>query len=114
MKNKMTFLAGLICSIIGIVTFLMNVTISSWSFYRFGKINTGGILIVLLILAIIYLVAKRNKTGIILIASVLGLILLSLIMGIHMHINYMSAFNMILIVGLIAVGIGLIIKSFLQ
>lgn len=111
MKNKITFAAGLICTLIGIVAFLMNVNVTSWGFYRFGRMNSGGILIVLLILAVIYLVAKRNRTGIILVAIAVILILLSLILGINMYIRHISAFIMILIVGLIATGIGLIIKS---
>lgn len=113
MKNKISLISGLICTLIGVITLLMNVTVTSWSFYRFGKINSGGILFVILILSIIYLIARRNKTGIFLVAGSIGLMLLSLIMGINMYIGHLSAFTMVLIIGLIGVGLGLIVKAFL-
>lgn len=113
MKNKLSLIGGIVCLLTGIVALLMNVSISSWGFYRFGHISTGGILLVILLLSIIYTVIKRNKIGIVLIACSATLMILSLILGVHMYIRHMSVFSMILIIGLMAVGIGLIAKYFL-
>lgn len=114
MKQKFSLLAGSACLITGVVMLLLNTSVSSWGFYRIGKTSTGGILFVLLILSAVYLAVKKNKTGILLVSGSVSLLLLSLILGIHIHIMSMSALEMALICGLIGSGIGLIAKSFLN
>lgn len=114
MKQKFSLLAGAACLITGVVTLLLNTSISSWGFYRVGKTSTGGILFALLILSAVYLAVKKNKTGMVLVAGSVSMLLLSLILGIHIRILPMSALEMVLICGLIGSGIGLIVKSFLN
>ena len=45
---------GIVLSIIGVIMFLQNVVVSSFTlFYHFGRVNVGGILIILTVVAFI-------------------------------------------------------------
>ena len=47
MKELLQFLLGIVLTIIGVIIFLQNVVVSSFTlFYRMGRVNVGGILIV--------------------------------------------------------------------
>ena len=112
--KKFTFWTGLVLIFVGLFLFLRNVSISSFRFYRFGAVNTGAILLVLLFIALVAMIVKWNKITLgLFIACLLGLIL-SVIMGIDVRIKYMSALDFILIGGTLFGGIGLTIKGLID
>lgn len=61
MKELLQFLLGIALTIIGVIIFLQNVVVSSFTlFYRMGRVNVGGILIVLIVVAFIAFIVKPN------------------------------------------------------
>ena len=61
MKELLQFLLGIVLTIIGVIIFLQNVVVSSFTlFYRMGRVNVGGILIVLIVVAFIAFIVKPN------------------------------------------------------
>lgn len=116
MKNKpLEFFLGIALIVVSVFMLLKNTYVTSFGFYsfRFGRygVNTGAILIVLLIIAIVAAVAKPNKLTKAIVGVLLAAIVLSLILGIQMHLMGMTAIDVILIVGAGAVGIGLLLRS---
>ena len=97
MKELLQFLLGIALTIIGVIIFLQNVVVSSFTlFFRMGRVNVGGILIVLIVVAFIAFIVKPNMlTGL----SLIGLCIAFL--------------ELALILGTIGVGVGFIIKGLL-
>ena len=55
---------GIVLSIIGVIMFLQNVVVSSFTlFYHFGRVNVGGILIILTVVAFIVLKIPTMSIG---------------------------------------------------
>ena len=99
MNNKKSFeyTFGIILVLVSLFMLFKNTYVSSFGFYSFGRVNTGAILIVLLILAVIAAVVKPNKITKSCIGIVLGLLVLSLILGIRMGFRGMTVIDIILI-----------------
>lgn len=113
--KQFSFWSGLVLIFVGLFMFLKNVSINSFGFYRlFNTVNTGGIIIVLLIISFIAVIVKANKITIgLFIACLLGLIL-SVILGIDIRFRAMSALDLILILGCLFGGVGLAIKGLIS
>ena len=110
MKELLQFLLGIVLTIIGVIIFLQNVVVSSFTlFYRMGRVNVGGILIVLIVVAFIAFIVKPNMlTGL----SLIGLCIaffVCLVISLNVSMRYMSGLELALILGTIGVGVGFII-----
>ena len=106
MKELLQFLLGIVLTIIGVIIFLQNVVVSSFTlFYR--------ILIVLIVVAFIAFIVKPNMlTGL----SLIGLCVaffVCLVISLNVSMRYMSGLELALILGTIGVGVGFIIKGLL-
>ncbi len=114
MKELLQFLLGIALTIIGIVMFLQNVVVSSFTlFYRMGRVNVGGILIVLILVAFITFLVKTNiVTGLTLIGLCITFFV-CLIISLNVSLRYMSGLELVLILGTICVGVAFIIKGLL-
>ena len=114
MKELLQFLLGIALTIIGIVMFLQNVVVSSFTlFYRMGRVNVGGILIVLILVAFITFLVKKNiVTGLTLIGLCITFFV-CLIISLNVSLRYMSGLELVLILGTICVGVAFIIKGLL-
>ena len=101
-------------TIIGIVMFLQNVVVSSFTlFYRMGRVNVGGILIVLILVAFITFLVKTNiVTGLTLIGLCITFFV-CLIISLNVSLRYMSGLELVLILGTICVGVAFVIKGLL-
>ena len=114
MKDLLQFLLGIVLTIIGVIIFLQNVVVSSFTlFYRMGRVNVGGILIVLIVVAFIAFIVKPNMiTGF----SLIGLCVaffVCMVISLNVSMRYMSGLELALILGTIGVGVGLVIKGLL-
>ena len=114
MKELLQFLLGIALTIIGVIIFLQNVVVSSFTlFFRMGRVNVGGILIVLIVVAFIAFIVKPNMlTGL----SLIGLCIaffVCLVISLNVSIRYMTGLELALILGTIGVGVGFIIKGLL-
>ncbi len=114
MKELLQFLLGIALTIIGIVMFLQNVVVSSFTlFYRMGRVNVGGILIVLVVVAFIAFLVKTNMvTGLVLIGLCITFFV-CLIISLNVSLRYMSGLELALILGTICVGVAFVIKGLL-
>lgn len=117
MKNfkKPDFLIGFIFMIIGLITFLKNVNVGSFVFFRLGGwLNTGAVVLVFMIACFMAFIIKSNKlTKILLVASFVMLILV-IILSINITVARMSILSLILMLGMMFGGLALVIKSMIQ
>ncbi len=102
---------GLLC--IGGYLLLSNIRITSIGFYSVGRVSTGGILIVLLIVLIILAVMKTNWVTCGLVGLDVFLLIISVIMGTHFYMSGINAFELVAMVIMFALGIGLVLKGLL-
>ena len=114
MKELLNFLLGIVLMVIGVVMFLQNVVVGSFSlFFRMGGVNAGGILIVLIVVAFIVLIIKPNMiTGI----SFVGLCItffVCLIISLNVSLRYMSGLELALVLVTLCVGIAFVLKGLL-
>ena len=113
MKNRdKMILTGMVLVVFSLVIFFSNTAISSFGFYRFGRVSTGGILIALILLDVALLVASSHKICKILLPILLALLVLSIILGTHI-VFYGKVLDLLLMLVPAAVGAGLLIKGFL-
>lgn len=112
MKSLMSFLLGIVLTIVGAVLFLSNVRVSTFTFfYRYREVNVTAILMLLMcIFFVAYIVYTNFVTGLIL-GILFLLFIISIILSMKFHIMYMSAFEVILILMTFFGGIGLTLRG---
>lgn len=111
MKNRTTLIViGSVLILFGLFVFFRNTTVSSWGFWRIGPVSTGGILIALVLLDVIFLVATSAKVWKILLPVLGGLLVLSIILGIQPRFHGNLA-DLLLALIPAAVGAGLVLKG---
>lgn len=113
MKEVLQFLLGIVLFLLGIYLLLSNIQVGSIGFYYFGRLNTGAILIVLFVILVICAIVRTNILTVGLAALDLIGIVVSVIMGTRFYFRSMSAFDLVLMTGIFAVGLGLVAKSLL-
>ncbi len=105
---------GWILVIIGLFMLFKMVRVSSFGFYRIGRVSTSAIVLVLLIISAIAVVVNKNKfTWGCLIIS-LCLLVVSLVLGTELYFAYASLTDVLLVFVPVVVGAGLIIKSAIE
>lgn len=115
MKSLMSFLLGIVLTIVGAVLFLSNIRVTTFTFfYRYKEINVTAILMLLMcIFFVAYIVYSNFVTGLIL-GILFLLFVISIILSMKFHIMYMSAFEVILILMTFFGGIGLTLRGLLH
>ena len=113
MKHLGSFLLGIVLLIVGAIIFLQNVNVGSLSLYRYGGVNVGAILIVLIAISFIVMLVKANvfTVGIFLLLCIAFVV--TLIMGLNITIARMTGLSLALIIGTLCVGIAFVIKGLL-
>ncbi len=115
MKSLMSFLLGIVLTILGAALFLMNIKITTFSFfYRYHDTNVTAILLLALCIGfVVYIVYPNIVTG-----GILGIIFLlfivSVIMSMKFRITHITAFEMMLILATFFGGIGLTLRGLLN
>ena len=105
------FLVGIAMMIAGLVILLMNIQVSSFGFFRFGRFSSAPVLVVAFILLLIWAVASGKILQWILVAADVLCIIISVILGTNFYFNRMSVFTLLVMLGLFAVGVGLVLKN---
>lgn len=115
MKSLFNLLLGIVLTIIGAVLFLMNVRVSTFSFFfRYHGTNVTAILILALcILLVVYIVYPNIVTGFVLGLAFL-LFIISIIMSMDFYILHMSALEIVIILGTFFGGIGLTLREIIH
>lgn len=112
--DKKTFGVGIILCFIAAVMLLSSLRVTNFSFYRFGHVSTGGVFLILFVLALIWIVVRRSPASFASMALVLVGGFVALLLGTDFHFVYMSALSLVVMVALAAVGAGLMVKAILQ
>ena len=112
-KKGFEYLFGIILIAVSLFMIFQNTYVTTLSFYRFGRVNTGAILIVLLILAVIFAVVRPCTLSKVLIGVILAGLVVSLLLGMHIGFKRMSVLDVLLMVVPLAIGIGLVLKAIL-
>ncbi len=114
MKELLNFLLGIVLLIIGVIMFLHNVSISSFTlFFRMNGMNVGAILIVLLVVSLIALLVWTNfLTGLVFVGLCITFFV-CLILSVDVYIRHMTGLQMALILGTICVGVAFVLKGLL-
>lgn len=107
---KKTFWGGVLLSGLGLFLLCKNIVVNMWGFY-YHLTGSSGVLIVLLIAGIVAMVTKPCKVTYFMFATLLTLLLLSVILSIRIHLRMMSFFDLLLIISTIGIGVGLLVKS---
>ena len=105
---RMVLGIGLIVA--SIVILLMNIQVISFSFFRIGSVDSAPILLVVLVFLIVWAVASGKKLPFILAGADIVLIIVSVLIGTHFVFKQMNAFTLIVIIGMFAVGVGLLLS----
>ena len=110
-KRDMLMLIGAVLVGVGLVMFFKAVRGSSWDFYRLGgRVSTGGILLVLILLDVVLLAATRHKAAKIALPILIVMLVISVILGTHLVFNA-SVLDMLLMLVPAAVGAGLLLRA---
>ncbi len=112
MKQLGQALLGFVLVVIGCIVFLMNIHVSSFSFFwRYRNVNVGAFLLILVAISFITLLVKYNKLTVGVFWSLVAVFFITIILSLDFYITYLSAFELVLIIGTICVGIALLLKS---
>ena len=105
------FLVGIVMMVAGLVILLMNIQISSFGFFHFGRISSAPILVIAFIVLLIWAVVRGRNLQWILVAADVLCIIVSVILGTSFYFHTMSAFSLLVMLMLFAVGAGLVLKN---
>ena len=116
-KTLASLLGGLALIALGVTLVFMNTSVR-FSLYALpigGYTLSSGLLIIPLLVSIVLLIAMENKwPGTILFWFSLITILISLILSLRLSLNSTNLFNLLIMFALIVIGIGLVIKAFIN
>ena len=112
MKSLMSFLLGIVLTILGAGLFLSNIRISNFTFfYRYKGTNvTALLLLALCILLVIYIVYSNFVTGLLLGIVFLAFVI-SVILSIKFYIIDMNGLEIFIILATFFGGIGLTLRG---
>lgn len=102
---------GIILILVGLFLLFKNTYVTSFAFYSFGRVNTGAILIVLLVLAVIFAVVRPGTLSKVLIGVIVAGLVISLLLGMRIGFRYMTLSDVLLILAPLAAGIGLVLRG---
>ncbi|MDC7292100.1 MULTISPECIES: hypothetical protein [unclassified Butyrivibrio] len=102
---------GWVLVIIGLFMLFKMVRVSSFGFYRIGRVSTSAIVLILLILSAIAVVVNKNKFTVGCLVMSLILLVAALVLGTELYFAYSSLTDVLLVFVPVVIGAGLIIKS---
>lgn len=102
---------GWVLVIIGLFMLFKMVRVSSFGFYRIGRVSTSAIVLILLILSAIAVVVNKNKFTVGCLVTSLILLVTALVLGTELYFAYSSLTDVLLVFVPVVIGAGLIIKS---
>ena len=102
---------GWVLVVIGLFMLFKMVRVSSFGFYRIGRISTSAIVLVLLILSAIAVVVNKNRFTVGCLVLSLCFLVAALVLGTELYFAYASLTDILLVFVPVIVGTGLIIKS---
>lgn len=105
------FIIGIAMMIAGIVILLMNIQVYSFGFFRIGNFSSAPVLIILFVFLLVWAIMRGKILQWILVAADIFCIIISVILGTNLHFSRMNAFTLLVMLGMFAVGAGLMLKN---
>ena len=105
------FLVGVGMMIAGVVILLMNIHVSSFGFLRFGRISSAPILVIVFLFLMVWAVIRGKTFQWILVGADILCIIISVLLGTEFYFARMTVFTLLLMLALLAVGLGLMIRN---
>lgn len=114
MKNLMSFLFGIVLTIIGVIMFLSNLRVSNYSiFYRVKGTNVTAILLLLMCVLLVACIAYPSFILKLLLGVAFMAFVITVILSLQFYIIHMSGLEIFLILGTFCVGLGLTLRGVL-
>lgn len=116
-KDPINFVVGAALLVIGLFILSKKVIVSTGfaSFTLLGYDFTSGLLVFPLIFGLIWMAYNPKALGAKILTGLGALfVVVAVIMSIHIHMLPMSLFDYILIIGMIAVGIGMLLRYYFK
>ena len=111
MKQITGLLMGLVLTGLGIFLLLDSIQISSFGFYAFYGVNSAPILLILFaVFVILAVVVSSWWTWVLMVLDLIGIVV-SVIMGTHFYFKHMTALTLVIMIAVLAVGLGLTIRN---
>lgn len=110
-EKDITYYIGIGLCLLSAVVFAMNVRVGRFHFMHVGKVNTGGVIIVLMLLAIIAMFIKMNTITRSLFALTVIVLIIDVIISLNVYLTRMPLAKLILILVPGCLGIALILKN---
>lgn len=115
MKSLMSFLLGIVLTIIGAAVFLMKVRVSSFSFFfRYNGTNVTALLILVMCILLVICIVHTNIVTEFLLGISFLLFVISIILSMDFYIMHMTAFEILIILAMFFGGIGLTIRGIVR
>ena len=114
MKAIANFLSGAILFFVGIWMLLSNIRVTDIRFLYLSGVNTAPILIVLFVVLIVLAIVNSNKWLWGLVVLDVITMIVSVILGTRFSFARMSVLDLLLMLGTLAVVIGLMIRGWIQ
>ncbi len=105
---------GWVLVIIGLFMLFKMVRVSSFGFFRVGRMSTSAIVLVLLIISAIAVVVNKNKFTWGCFVLSLSLLVVALLLGTELYFAYSSLTDILLVLVPVVIGAGLIIKGAIE
>ena len=109
-KREQLMLSGSLLVGFGIFMFFKSTMLTSFGFYRIGRVSTGGILIALILLDVVLWAATGHRLTKIAMPLLICMLILSVILGTRLHFTG-SVLNLFLMLIPSAVGAGLLLRG---
>lgn len=110
-KKGFEYIFGVVLILVGLFMLFKNTYVTSFGFYSFGHVNTGAILIVLLVLAVIFAIVRPSTWSKVLIGVIVAALVLSLLLGMRLGFYHMTLSDVLLILAPLAAGVGLVLRG---
>lgn len=112
MKELMSFLLGIVLTIVGAVLFLGNVRVSNFHlFFRYHGFNVTAILIILMCIFLVAVIVYPNLVTKIILGLLFLIFMITIIMSLDFYIIHMTALEIVLILATFFGGIGLTLRG---
>ncbi len=102
---------GYLLLIVGLFMLFKMVRVSSFGFWRVGRFSSSAIILVLLIVSAIAAFVSYNKFTFGCLMTSLFLLIISLLLGTELYLEYSSLSDILLVLAPVIIGVGLVIKG---
>ncbi len=110
-EKDITYYIGIGLCLLTAVLFFMNVRVGRFHFMHIGRVNTGGVIIILMLIALVAMFLKVNVFTKGFFTLTVFALIIDVLISINVYLTNMSLSNLLLMMLPGCLGIALIIKN---